>query len=177
MRQRPNAPLRNPKHEAFVRHMLEGKDITTAFELAGFNRDSGNANRLFRNPKVQARLRELQDEIATKVPITVEGLLAELEDARKQATGLKQLSAAIKAIEAKAKLSGLMVERQKVEVTNTSALDKANTEEEIGLLVADDALKYQIEPYHGTGQTEATKVGGLLLSSGGLICNSIRDTV
>jgi hypothetical protein len=142
------APLKNPKHEAFVRHMLEGKDITTAFELAGFNRDSGNANRLFRNPKVKERLAELQNEIAAKVPITIEGLIGELEEARQRATNKNQYSAAIKAILGKAQLAGLLVERQKVEVTNNSALDNANTIEEISLLIVDDTLKYQIEPYH-----------------------------
>jgi hypothetical protein len=142
------APLKNPKHEAFVRHMLEGKDITTAFELAGFNRDSGNANRLFRNPKVKERLAELQNEIAAKVPITIESLIGELEEARQHATNKNQYSAAIKAILGKAQLAGLLVDRSKVEVTNTDRLAGLEDMREISLAVADDTLKYQIEPYH-----------------------------
>jgi hypothetical protein len=140
------APLRNPKHEAFVRHMLEGKDITTSFE--GFNRDSGNANRLFRNPKVKERLAELQNEIAAKVPITIESLIGELEEARLHATGKNQFAAAIKAILGKAQLAGLLVDRSKVEVTNTDSLAGLEDKDEICLAVADNALKYQIEPYH-----------------------------
>jgi citrate lyase gamma subunit len=97
---------------------------------------------------VQARLRELQDEIAAKVPITIESLIGELEEARLHATGKNQFAAAIKAILGKAQLSGLLVERQKVEVTNTSALDNANTVEEIAYALVDNDLKYKIEPYH-----------------------------
>ena len=142
------APLKNPRHEAFVHNYLKCGDATEAFELTGYVRDSANAHRLLNRPKVQARLRELQDEIAAKVPITIESLIAELEEARQHATGKNQYSAAIKAILGKAQLAGLLVERQKVEVTNNSALDNANTIEEISLLIVDDTLKYQIEPYH-----------------------------
>jgi phage terminase small subunit len=100
------APLKNPRHEAFVHSYLKCGDATKAFELAGYTRDSANAHRLLNRPKVQARLRELQDEIAVKVPITIESLIAELEEARQHATGKNQYSAAIKAILGKAQLAG-----------------------------------------------------------------------
>src|SRR6516165_5370817 len=114
------APLRNPRHEAFVRSLLEGKSALDSYEAAGFRRDDGNAARLRRNPKVEARLAELQAEVAGAAKVTVESLLAELEDARIRATDVKQLSASIRAIEAKPKLAGLMVERQRIEVTGGS---------------------------------------------------------
>ena len=85
------APLRNPKHEAFVRHLLEGKTALDSYEAAGFARDDGNAARLRRNPKVEERLSELQAEIAGQTKVTVESLLGELEQARLKATDLKQL--------------------------------------------------------------------------------------
>jgi phage terminase small subunit len=119
------APLKNPRHEAFVRHLLEGKDATSAYELAGYEPDSSGANaaRLSRNAKVQARVAELQSEVAATTVVTIEGLINEMEEPRKKATDLKQLSAAIKAIEGKAKLSGLMVERQQVEVGGPGSFD------------------------------------------------------
>jgi phage terminase small subunit len=138
------APLRNVKHEQFVQHLLQGKDATEAFELAGFNRDSGNANRLFKNPKVHARLRELQDEIAGQTKITVESLIGELEQARVKATDLKQLSATIRAIEAKAKLAGLMVERSKVEVTNADPFAGMDNMNDIGLRFIDGWGEHKI---------------------------------
>jgi len=133
------APLRNPRHECFIRHLLEGKTAVDAFELAGFKRDDGNAARLRRNPKVEERLAELQAELAGQTKITVESLVAELEDARKRATDVKQLSAAIRAVEAKAKLSGLMVERQKIEIDGGN-FDRAETAEEMAAEMADDVM-------------------------------------
>jgi hypothetical protein len=142
------ARLKNPRHETFIRHLLEGKDITTAFELAGFNRDSGNANRLFRNPKVKERLAELQNEIAAKVPITIESLIGELEEARQSATGKNQFAAAIKAILGKAQLAGLLVERSKVEVSNADPFAGIDDVNGISLKIIDGFCEYKFAAYH-----------------------------
>ena len=141
------APLKNPRHEAFVHSYLKCGDATKAFELAGYTRDSANAHRLLNRPKVQARLRELQDEIAVKVPITIESLIAELEEARQHATGKNQYSAAIKAILGKAQLAGLLVERSKLEVS-TDPFQGAETMDEIGLKMIDGHYKIEFAPYH-----------------------------
>jgi len=102
-------PLNNARHERFVQLLLQGENATDAHEQAGYKRDDGNAARLHANPKIQARLAELQAEMVQETKITVEGLLAELEAARQKATDLDQLSAAVRAIESKAKISGLLV--------------------------------------------------------------------
>jgi hypothetical protein len=138
------APLKNPRHEAFIRHLLEGKDATTAFELAGFKRDSGNANRLFKNPKVKERLTELQNEIAAKIPITIESLIGELEEARTSASGKSQYAAAIKAILGKAQLAGLLVERSKVEVTAGDPFAGIENMQELGLKMIDGWMQDKI---------------------------------
>jgi hypothetical protein len=138
------APLKNPKHEAFVHNYLKCGDATEAFELTGYVRDSANAHRLLKRPQVQARLRELQDEIAAKVPITIESLIGELEEARQHATGKNQFAAAIKAILGKAQLAGLLVERSKVEVTNTSPFAGLEDKHEIGLKMVDGWLEFKI---------------------------------
>ena len=91
--------------------LLEGKSAVDAHEHAGYVRDDGNASRLQANPKIQARLAELQTEIAKSTWVTVESLLAELESARQKATDLDQLSAAVRAIESKAKISGLLTQK------------------------------------------------------------------
>jgi hypothetical protein len=132
-------PLRNARHEAFVQHLLEGKTALDAYEAAGFKRDDGNAARLRRNPKVEARLAELQAEIAGATKVTVESLIAELEDARIRATDVKQLSASIRAIEAKAKLAGLMVERQKIEISGDN-FDSCETAEDVAAEMAESVM-------------------------------------
>lgn len=141
-------PLKNARHERFVQALLEGRDATAAYQGAGYAADDGNAARLKSNPKVQARLAELQAEIAIETTVTVQGLINELESARRTATDLKQLSAAIKAIEGKAKLSGLLVEKKQVEVGGPGSFDHLTDPREIALAVADGCLEYKIEPYH-----------------------------
>jgi hypothetical protein len=131
------APLRNPRHERFVQALLEGKNGLDAYEAAGFKRDDGNAARLRRNPKVEERLAELQAEIAGQTKVTVESLIGELEQARLKATDLKQLSATIRAIEGKAKLAGLMVERQKIEISDGGSYDNCETAEDVAAVMVE----------------------------------------
>ena len=141
-------PLKNARHERFVQLLLQGKDATDAFELVGFQRDSGNAARLRRNPKVQARLRELQDEVAAKVPLTIEKLISELEEARLSAASKNQFAASIKAILGKAQLSGLLVERSKVEVSNADPFAGVEDRHQIALKVIDETFEYKFAAYH-----------------------------
>lgn len=135
-------PLRNTRHEAFVQLLLQGEIAIDAHEKAGFVRDDGNSARLKASPKVQERLAELQAEIAGATKVTVASLLDELEDARKRADSLDQLSAVVKAISEKARISGLMV--QKVEVGGVGDFSACETVE----AVVDDLLKYSLHPAH-----------------------------
>jgi hypothetical protein len=71
---------------------------------------------------------ELQAEVAKDSKLTVAGLLAELEEARAKATDLKQLSAAVRACEAKARVGGLLI--QKMEIGGPGSFDpKSETPE------------------------------------------------
>jgi len=154
-------PLRNARHEAFVRGLLEGKDGVDAYEAAGFKRDLGNAARLKARPDVAQRLAELQAEIAAETTVTVQGLINEMEEARKKATDLKQLSAAIKAIEGKAKLSGLLVEKRQVEVGGPGDFSGLTDMSQIALRVADGMLEFQIEPYHDFREDDRERLAAM----------------
>lgn len=60
----------NVKQEAFCLHYAKTGDATKAYTEAGYKAKSkgaiyANANRLLKNDKVQARLKELADEIAS----------------------------------------------------------------------------------------------------------------
>src|SRR5262249_36088801 len=76
----------------------------------------GNASRLKANESILARVAELQAAAAKSSEVTVKSLLDELEQARVQATSLRQFSAVVRSIESKARISGLLTE--KVEITN-----------------------------------------------------------
>jgi hypothetical protein len=75
------------------------------------------------------RLAELQAAVAKKAEVTVASLLDELEHARSRADGLDQLSAAVKAISEKAKISGLLVQR--VEIGSAGAFDECESYAEL----------------------------------------------
>jgi phage terminase small subunit len=121
--------LRKPKHELFVQKLLQGDTIVDAYAASGYCRDRGNAAKLASKPEVKARLAELQDEAAKESKITVQTLLGELEDARKRATDLKQLSAAVRSVEAKARISGLLV--QKIEGGGVNEFEECQSTKDI----------------------------------------------
>ncbi|WP_282376317.1 terminase small subunit [Pseudomonas sp. PS01302] len=80
-------------------------------------------------PQVQARLEELRKKVMERHEITVDTLLAELEEARKAALGAEtpQTSAAVSATMGKAKLLGL--DKKIVELTgkNGAPIETSST--------------------------------------------------
>src|SRR5450631_4087073 len=122
-------PLNNTRHERFAQALFEGHTADESYALAGYKPNDGNCIRLKGNERVKARLSELQAAAAKKSEVTFESLLHELEHARSRADGLDQLSAAVKAISEKAKISGLLVQR--VEVGGPDAFDEAETMEDV----------------------------------------------
>jgi phage terminase small subunit len=132
--------LANPRHERFVQALFEGETADAAYAKAGYKPNDGNCIRLKGNERVQTRLAELQAQAAKKSEVTVQSLLAELETARERADSAEQFSASVRAIEAKAKISGVMVE--KIEVTTVNeAFDNAHSFEEIADVLASAMAK------------------------------------
>ncbi len=138
------APLRNPRHERFAQALFEGEPASRAYETAGYVPNDGNAIRLKGNEKVKARLPELQEAVAKEHEVTVSSLLAELEAAREKASNLDQLSAAVRAIEAKAKVSGLLVNR--TEIGAPGDFDKCETIAEVAGTMLDSIFKDSLNP-------------------------------
>ena len=128
-------PLPNPRHEAFARALFEGQTADESYVKAGYSENRGNASRLKANESIQTRLAELQHEAAKASEVTIQSLLAELEHARSRADSLDQLSASVKAIEAKAKVSGLLTQRIEITDATPEIPDDANFEQ-IGAFIA-----------------------------------------
>lgn len=106
-----STPLKNTRHERFAQERAKGKSIDEAYVAAGYFANHGNAGRLNRNPKVQARVTELQARVAAKTEITVGDLVAQIDEDRTFAREKGQSAAAVSATLGKAKLLGLMPER------------------------------------------------------------------
>jgi hypothetical protein len=111
--------LANQRHEKFAQLLAEGKSAAEAYILAGYRANRHNAARLKSFEHVKARVLEICEAAAKSAEITVASLIEELEAARVKATDLNQLSAAVRATAEKAKISGLLVEKQQIEVVNT----------------------------------------------------------
>jgi hypothetical protein len=130
--------LKNERHELFAQELAKGKSASEAYVSAGFKPSRHNASRLRTNETVAARVLELQMAGAKSAEISVASLIEELEAARVKATSLNQLSAAVRATAEKAKISGLLVERQQVEVVNADPYENLNTHQEIFAKVVED---------------------------------------
>lgn len=108
------APL-TPKQQRFVQEYLQDHNGTQAAIRAGYSDKTAKqqGSRLLTDPRIQAAVRAGQQKMAKKAEVTVDSLMAELEEARKLALKEKQASAAVTATMGKGKLAGLLVEKHK----------------------------------------------------------------
>ncbi|AYO38477.1 terminase small subunit [Serratia sp. P2ACOL2] len=113
------------KQEAFCQAYIETGNASEAYRTA-YAADKMKpeavhvqASKLQDNPKIALRISELRGEIKDRHNVTVDSLIAELEEARKAALAAEtpQSSAAVAATMGKAKLVGL----DKVVVDNISS--------------------------------------------------------
>lgn len=112
-----------PKQEGFCKSYIETGNASQAYRLnydaSGMNENSINrkAKELLDHGKIAARLDELREVIIVKHNITIESLLAELEEARQMAFATGKAAPAVAASMGKAKLVGL--DRQIIDHTST----------------------------------------------------------
>jgi nitroreductase len=119
--------LDNPKWELAAQEVAKGRTQLKAIEAAGYAPHDSNAARLIGNDRVKLRIRELQEQAAMSVKITLEGQLAKLQEVLEQSTTLKQCSAAIAAIREQNELAGLRV--QKIEHKAVDQFDSMTDDE------------------------------------------------
>lgn len=103
--------LKNARHEKFAQELVKGKSADDAYATAGYKPDRGHASRLASNGNIMARIKELQSVSVERTLVTLDSLTQELEDARSGAMTAKQHAAAVTASMGKAKLHGLLIEK------------------------------------------------------------------
>lgn len=109
--------LANQRHELFAQGLAKGLPASTAYAEAGFKPHEGNASRLSRNEKVQARVTELKERAAARTEITIADITTRLMGiANKAEEGgdAPMLSVARASLVDVAKLNGLMIERGQI---------------------------------------------------------------
>lgn len=104
--------LTNQRQERFCQLIKRGIPPFRAYPMAGYKAHNGEPYRLRDNPRVKRRIAELTRHIAMKTRVTVESITDELNAVALNATADKQHGAARSAIETKAKLHGLLVDRK-----------------------------------------------------------------
>lgn len=113
--------LLNPRQHRFVREILKGSTQAEAYLKAGYkskNRQvaDSNATRLVRNAQIKAALAAARAAPMAAAQVTVDTIVAELEEARRGAQADGQWAAAVAASAMKAKVLGLVIEKRQVDV-------------------------------------------------------------
>lgn len=112
-----------PKQESFCLAYMEtgnaSESYRRAYQADGMSPNAINveACNMLSNPKIALRLSELRAPIIAKAQLTVEDLLAELEEARKLAIDTEAPAPAVSATMGKAKLLGF--DKQLIEHSGT----------------------------------------------------------
>lgn len=131
-------PLRNPRHEAFVRAYVEGLPAYKAYLEAGYNCSvraaAVESSKLLTKPDIQNRRRHLFEGLAERLIVSKESLCAELEQARALAHEHGQAAAATAASIAKARLLG--IEAPKELNVNLTATVNQMTDSELHFEIA-----------------------------------------
>ena len=111
-----------PKQEKFCHGYMETGNASGAYRAA-YNAEkmkpesvAVQAAKMLASPKIALKIDALRAALRQRHEITVDDLVAELEEARKLAFETEKAAAAVQATMGKAKLLGLVVEKQETNV-------------------------------------------------------------
>ena len=117
-----------PKQEKFCQVYIETGNASEAYRQA-YNTEkmkpesvNSKGYQLLQQVQITARLDELRAEHKKRHEITVDTLVAELEEARKLAFETDKAAAAVSATMGKAKLLGLVVDKQETAITQAPTI-------------------------------------------------------
>ena len=113
-----------PKQADFVRLYFELGNASEAYKRAYNSKAKPNtlhrkANDLLKHPTIKAEVITMQDQARARNRVTIDNVIAELEEARQTAKQVGNASAMVSATMGKAKVLGLVVDKQE---TNTKTL-------------------------------------------------------
>lgn len=140
----PKGDKLTKKQEDFLRVYLKTRNPKEAYKQAFDVKSMSDqlcaveGNKLLQHPKITLRLQQAREKIVEKTALTVESILAELEEARQMAKLKENPSAMAQASMGKAKVGGLIVEKK--EVGGVNAFKNA-TDEELDEVIATEAVE------------------------------------
>jgi hypothetical protein len=104
--------LKNYRQERFCQLVKQGIPPYRAYPMAGYKPDDGAPYRLAGNVRVKQRMSELTKHFRAQAGVSVQSLTDELNAIAEGAAKAEQWSAAKGAVETKAKLHGLLIDRK-----------------------------------------------------------------
>jgi len=104
--------LKNSRHEKFAQELAKGKSQLDAYRAAGFKPNESHASRLVSNGKVAARVAELKNAAAEKAVVTAADIARQLDEDRAFAKEMEAPAAMVSATMGKAKVLGLIIDKQ-----------------------------------------------------------------
>lgn len=107
-------PLLNAKHEAFCQNMAKGMGVNEAYIAAGYNSNPSGASKLYAKPDITIRITQLQTKAAKQAEFTLQDMIKQLDADRDFAREKGAAAAAITASMGKAKVLGMLVDKQEV---------------------------------------------------------------
>lgn len=116
----PKGDKLTQKQEAFLKAYLKNRNPKEAYKQAFDVKSMSDqlcaveGNKLLQHPKITLRLRQAHEKVAEKTGLTVETIIAELEEARQLAKMKENPAAMAQATMGKAKVSGLIIDKQEV---------------------------------------------------------------
>lgn len=108
--------LQNRRHELFAQGLVEGKTADQAYADAGYAQNRCNASRLRTNENIIRRIEELRSEHRQRHNVTVDSLINEYDENRREAFRTSQMAAANGATAGKVRLLGFLREHQPKEL-------------------------------------------------------------
>lgn len=121
------AALKNARHEIFAQGVAKGLSATDAYEKAGYKPHQPSASRLLSNAMVSRRIDEIKAKAAERAVVTVEDIARQLDEDRQFARQCGSAAAAVSATMGKAKVLGLVVEKQDHTSSDGSMTPKPTT--------------------------------------------------
>lgn len=116
----PKGDKLTKKQEDFLRAYLKSRNPKDAYKQAFDVKSMSDqqcaveGNKLLQHPKITLRLRASAEKVQERTGVTIESILAELEEARQMAKMKENAGHMAQATMGKAKVSGLVVDRTEV---------------------------------------------------------------
>lgn len=122
-------PLKNEGRERFAQELAKATPQGEAYAKAGFRGGKTAAANMAARDEVRARVAELLQRAAAKAETTVADIARQLDEDRAKAAELGQAGAMVSASLGKAKVLGLIVDRQEHTGRNGGPIEYRNLDE------------------------------------------------